>query len=1081
MAKTPLAKKPDARRTDRRTRISSGPAPLPPPVSTNPLPPRVAPRPSGTSPPKIPPGPPSISGDEDEALARAKTTPRVRKTLKKTQMIMGAPPVPPPTGEHTKVGVPVPPPAAESSSDPIPTDFGLPSHQQTVVGPAPAPDIPTPFKPAPSGVVEQATGPAPASNVPTPVKPATSDAMEQMMDGVGLFHDDFEDEQATALHRGPSKAGDADDEPPSAAPPSAKSPPKPPPRPVSGPAPRATSALRDTMPAAELRKGPTFPGSGSHVSADTQLDLDRGPRPTDEHLDDKRGESTNRRTDRQPTRMRSSPGQSRDSRVGTAMQGMEGLVAPAADAPKIRLIPGKQIPGTRYEIRRWLGEGGMGVVYEVIHTDIERRSALKILRFDLSQQPQMAQVFRDEARAASRLGSPHIVEVYDFGELPDGRLFFAMELLEGVDLVPANEQTSMEPSRLVAILRQVCKGLAKAHDANVVHRDVKPENIIITNTEEGRADSIKIVDFGISAMLAAGEKKAGIAGTPHYMAPEQILGEDFDGRLDIYALGCTAYELMVGTPPFDADEVEELLKKQVKVDPTPPSQARDDVEFPAELEAVVMRCLAKKPEDRFENMAELEAAICEAQIAAGITTAWDDLPVPVIADTERYERILARMPSPNAPQPAKRGWLWPVIAGASTLAAAGLAAYLMFGRQPTAEEQDQVEQLTIEARDAASKAAWVIPPPHVEGNTTALRKVVELEGLEGLAQSLADERAEELRHEFATTLIGHGDHLWEEARSIARQYYVWSLAFENSEYAFDRADVDLISLSDFRKNAVAGDFSQAEVLLGSLAVIQVAEDPEQKEAISAAIQEGVESSDMAPMMLAQFTKRAESAGVKLRRPRRGSGARGNGGRNQDRDGDRDGGRSDGGRSDGGRSDGGVDSSTSNTPPPPPSVAETDQEPIIDQEPVIEDDPVTTAGRRKRRRQVDMGLDDKKAKFNPARSKELTKKADAKRRDGLRGEAKSLYSQAIAANPKNGAAHLGLAQVHFDQASYDKARKSALQAVKHSPRNGRAHKVLGDAYYKAFRYQEAEGAYQKAQELGINVRKRLADVRRKLGK
>lgn len=1051
MAKTPLAKKPDATRTDRRTRISSGPAPFPSPLSTSPMPPRAAPRASGTSPPKVPPGPPSISDDEDEALARAKTTPRIRKTIKKTQMIMGAPPVPPPAGEQTKIGVPVPPPAAESTSDPIPTNSDLPSHQETVVGPAPAPDVPTPFKPAPSGVREQAASPA-----PVPVKPASSGAMEQMMDGVGLFHDDFEDEQATTLHQGPSKPGDAD-APSSAPSPRAKPLPKPPPRPVSGPAPRATSALRDTMPAAELRKGPTLPGSGSHTSAETQVDLDRDPRSTEPQ--------SGRQTGRQPTQVRSSAGHGRDSRVGTAMQGMEGLVTPAADAPKIRLIPGKQIPGTRYEIRRWLGEGGMGVVYEVIHTDIERRSALKILRFDLSQQPQMAQVFRDEARAASRLGSPHIVEVYDFGELPDGRLFFAMELLEGVDLVPANEQTSMEPSRLVAILRQVCKGLAKAHDANVVHRDVKPENIIITTTGDGRADSVKIVDFGISAMLAAGEKKAGIAGTPHYMAPEQILGEDFDGRLDIYALGCTAYELMVGTPPFDAEEVEDLLKKQVKIDPTPPSQARDDIEFPAELEAVVMRCLAKKPEDRYESMAELEAAICEAQIAAGITTAWDDLPVPVIADTERYERILARMPSLNAPQAAKRGWLWPVIAGASTLAAAGLAAYLMFGRQPTAEEQDQVEQLTIEARDAASKAAWVIPPPHVEGNTTALRKIVELEGLEGLAQSIADERAEQLRHEFATTLIGHGDHLWEEARSIARQYYVWSLAFENSEYAFGRADVDPIYLSDFRKNATAGDFSQAQVLIASLAVIKVAEDPEQKEAISAAIQEGVASSDMAPMMLAQFTKRAESAGVKLR-PRRGSGARsgGNGGRN------------------GSRSDRGTESSTRDTPPLPPTASDAgdDEEPIIEDDPV-EEDPVTTAGRRKRRRQVDMGLDDRKAKFNPARSKQLTKQADAKRRDGLRGEAKSLYSQAIAANPKNGAAHLGLAQVHFDQASYDKARKSALQAVKHAPRNGRAHKVLGDAYYKAFRYQQAEGAYQKAQELGINVRKRLADVRRKLGK
>ncbi|MCA9704525.1 MAG: protein kinase, partial [Myxococcales bacterium] len=962
MAEAPVAKKPDAKRTDRRTRIAQGPAPLPPPVT-----------------------PPAPVAKPAEAKAKA--------SIKKTQMIMGAPPLPPAvTGKtHVQSGPPKVPAAAKASPaapgvDRVPDDFALPSDQQTVVGPAPVPPVPKPV-----------------------VDSSSAEVMERMMHGGGIFDDLFEDEGVTELHQAsePIAIESFESEPMPMH--------KPPPRPVSGPAPRATGK-RDTMSTAELRHGPTNPPMSELASADTQVDLD--PSLGSDDASDRAFGLAPEKAERRPTAVQIP--RSRENRVGTAMQGMEGLATPSADAPKIRLIPGRKIPGTRYEIRRWLGEGGMGVVYEVIHTDIERRSALKILRFDLSHQPQMAQVFRDEARAASRLGSPYIVEVYDFGELPDGRLFFAMELLEGQDLVPADEQASMEPSRLIGILRQVCKGLAKAHEAGVVHRDVKPENIILIQTEGGRTDAVKLVDFGISAMLAAGEKRAGIAGTPHYMAPEQILGEDFDGRLDIYALGCTAYELMVGTPPFDAEEVDALLKLQVKAQPRPPREARPELEIPAELETVVMRCLAKRPEDRYENMAELEAALCEAQIAAGITTLWDDLPVPALPDHERYQRIVSRMPSRHAPAPTKRSWLWPVVAGASTLAAASLAAYLAFGRQPTAEERDLVEELTIEAREAASKTAWVYPPPHVESKTTALRKIVELERVEGKAESMADDRAVELRHEFATTLVDHGDKLWDEARTIAQQYYVWALIFEDNPHAFERADVDEITLGRFRKHAEEGEFSKAEILVASLAMMKVVDNPEQKEAMSAAIQEGMrESDDMSPLMLAQLARSAKSAGMELDEPKRGSGTRGAGeGRPAARPVER-----------------------RDPEPPPPDDVVIDDEGDSDGEDV---DPAAAASRKKRRRQVELGLDEGKVRSNPARSKELTLKADEKRKQGLRGEAKDLYSQAIAANPKNGAAHLGLAQVHFDLASYDKARKSALQAVKYAPRDGRAYKVLGDA-------------------------------------
>jgi serine/threonine protein kinase len=1137
MAKAPLANDPDAPRTDRRTRIASGPAPMPMPAPTSPLP--------------RPTVPPAIA-----AHASLATAP------KKTQVIMGAPPMPPAVGGKTMVPTGPTGPKTKLPGTPVP-DASLSSYQETVIGPAPAPPVPAP---APAPVPPRVAAPD-VSNDDTVVGPAPGpkravaaefDASDDEMDALisdGLFgdlDDDMRSADATipapsrprdavvptpvrsadatmpapsrprdatapapvrsadATMPAPSRPRDATMPAPSRSidatmpAPGRNSGPIPvrdgvsgplsvrdsvsgpipvrdgvsgpipvPPRP-SGPAPKAIGRS-DTLPNAELRtSGSTFPPTSSATFpptrqslgiADTQVDLpESDPSPvTHPELDPEPPPSTRRATTGVMV--------ARPSRASTQSQGAD-LVAPSSDAPKLRLVPGKVIPGTRYEIRRWLGEGGMGVVYEVVHTDIERRSALKILRFDLSQQPQMAQVFRDEARAASRLGSPNIVEVYDFGELPDGRLFFAMELLQGEDLVPADDKASMELGRLIGILRQVCKGLHRAHDAGVVHRDVKPENIIISKIE-GRADHVKIVDFGISAMLAAGERRIGIAGTPQYMAPEQVLGEEFDGRLDVYALGCTAYEMIVGKPPFDGEDVETVLHKQVHEAAVPLRQARPDLQIPAELEAVIMRCLAKSPAGRWADMADLEAALCEAQIAAGIVTPWDDLPIPPLPDDERRQRIIARMPSRDIVLPAKRSWLWPVVAAVSTLAAGALAAYLVFGRQPTEAEKDLVEQLTLEARDAASKAAWVIPPPHLDSKVTALIKVGEMDELEGSAERMADERAVELRHEFATTLIGHGNGLWDKGgKEFARQYYAWSLMFEPNDDALARANIDVITLELFRQRVLAGEFSDADRLIAGVAALEVEDDPDAKEALNLAVNEGLNSDALSPLALAELERGAKSAGMEFRQPARGSGATGSSSPDRDRDPDAP-----------AADDGGGAGSTADPVAPDAAGADGEEEVLVDDGTAEVEDPAAEEGRKKRRRQVDLGLGttSKKVNFDPARSKDLTGQADAKRKQGLRADAKALYGQAIAADPSNGEAHLGLALVHFDQGSYHQARKSAEQAVKHSPRNGRAHKTLGDALFKEFLYAEAESAYEEAQRLGVNIGNRLTEVRKKLGK
>ncbi|HEY0135466.1 MAG TPA: serine/threonine-protein kinase, partial [Nannocystis sp.] len=407
---------------------------------------------------------------------------------------------------------------------------------------------------------------------------------------------------------------------------------------------------------------------------------------------------------------------------GTGPVALRGSPTPAVERTRLRLVAGKVVPGTRYRLIRWLGEGGMGVVYEAEHIDIERHVALKILRFDLSQQPEMTQVFRDEARAASRMGHGNIVEVFDFGELPDGRLFFCMELLAGKDLVPVDGATR-PAAEVLGILRQLCKGLAAAHAQGIVHRDIKPENIILVS-RGGRDGVVKLVDFGISAMLAAGAgagETSRISGTPHYMAPEQVQGQPFDGRLDMYAVGCVAYELLTGAPPFPGEVVEEVLLAQLDQPPTPPTQTPHGAAIPPTLEAVILRCLAKKPADRYADMNDLEAALCEAQIAAGLRTDWDDLPLPEV-DAERVARLRRGMPSPNA-EPTRRRWVVPLSAAVASLAAGVAITFAMLGGPPDEQARSEVDRLAEEALLAASLTNYIAAPADDPKAPTAYQKV----------------------------------------------------------------------------------------------------------------------------------------------------------------------------------------------------------------------------------------------------------------------------------------------------------------------------------------------------------------------
>lgn len=489
--------------------------------------------------------------------------------------------------------------------------------------------------------------------------------------------------------------------------------------------------------------------------------------------------------------------------------------ASSPGAAAVRLVPGLLVPGTRYRILRWLGDGGMGVVYEAEHTDVDRRVAVKILRPEVCELPDIVERFRQEARAANKVGSAYITEVYDFGELPDNRLLIAMELLEGRTLASHLDRGPMGAGRTIGILRQLCKGLADANDAGIVHRDVKPENIMLVR-RGGRADVVKIMDLGIATLLVDGRAVASrMVGTPHYVAPEIVGGRSFDHRVDVYAVGCTAYEMLVGRPPFDGDSIPEILMAHLEREAEPPSVARGDDEIPAVVDRVIQRCLSKHPEDRFSDMRDLEAALCEAQIEAGIQTPWDDLSAPDV-DDERKERILRGMPDPKVlDRPQWGRWVWSTVAAVAALGVLATGWYWSPSRVLTQIEREQVEEIAGQARAAAARTVFVYPNAEAPTPATAYGYVVDLERVDGPSAEVARDEARGLRVEFGQTLARLGDRYWdaEGGRVFAAEYYAQALLFDPTlERAWERSKLTEEIVHALREKADAKALARADLL-----------------------------------------------------------------------------------------------------------------------------------------------------------------------------------------------------------------------------------------------------------------------------
>jgi serine/threonine-protein kinase len=311
------------------------------------------------------------------------------------------------------------------------------------------------------------------------------------------------------------------------------------------------------------------------------------------------------------------------------------------------------ILGGRYRVERELGRGGMAKVFEGTDTVLGRRVAIKILAPQFAEDEAFVQRFRREAQAAARIGNPHIVSVFDTGS-DDGVHYIVMEFVEGrtlADYLAGGGRVL--PERAIGVAQDVCEALAAAHAQGVIHRDIKPGNIMLDPRGQ-----VKVTDFGIARMTTTAEtvaQTAAILGTASYLSPEQAQGQPVDGRSDIYSLGCVLYEMVTGRPPFLGETPVTVASKQVLEQPVPPSTLNGDV--PADLDAVILRALAKNPANRYTSAEELRADL--ERVRTGLPV--EATPLLPSSTTQVLDRSAQRTEALPPPEPRRpRRWV-PVV------------------------------------------------------------------------------------------------------------------------------------------------------------------------------------------------------------------------------------------------------------------------------------------------------------------------------------------------------------------------------------------------------------------------------------
>jgi len=283
-----------------------------------------------------------------------------------------------------------------------------------------------------------------------------------------------------------------------------------------------------------------------------------------------------------------------------------------------------------YRIEGKVGSGGMGTVYGAVHPVIGKRAAIKVLRPELCTSTEAIERFVQEARAVNQIGHPNIVDVFGFGTLPDGRSYFAMERLSGESLAERVERAGLPLGLACHVLERTCRALEAAHAKGITHRDLKPDNVFLVEVPD-ELPVVKLLDFGIAKLSGGDDQRAErtrtgvMMGTPLYMAPEQARGHAMDHRVDVYALGVMAFELLTGELPFTADNAMDIIAKHLTEPPRAPSSTGVEVE--PELDALVLAMLAKDPDER-PALRQVRVAVSRVRAKESGLPAEDTTPVP---------------------------------------------------------------------------------------------------------------------------------------------------------------------------------------------------------------------------------------------------------------------------------------------------------------------------------------------------------------------------------------------------------------------------------------------------------------------
>jgi serine/threonine protein kinase len=356
--------------------------------------------------------------------------------------------------------------------------------------------------------------------------------------------------------------------------------------------------------------------------------------------------------------------------------------------------------GQRYDILEDAGRGAMGQVYKARDRETGEIVALKLIKPEIASDPAMLERFKSELLFARKITHKNVCRVYEFSRV-DGTAYISMEFVDGESLRSVLKRfASLAPRKGIDLALQMCAGLKEAHAQGIVHRDLKPENVMID-----RQGNVKLMDFGIARSMEAMTLLTGaMVGTPAYMAPEQASGKSVDHRADIYALGLMLYEMFTGVQPFRADNALALAMKHVQESPRPPREIEPGISAP--LEAAILKCLEKAPDNRFQSMSELETALRSQLLAPASdqdTTASPATPSnPTIGNTVTTPPLVSNVPP--SPRKSRVGWATAIV----VLGIVALGAAIFWHARVN---RDAAEVTAPASKDLSSPAADVAVAP----------------------------------------------------------------------------------------------------------------------------------------------------------------------------------------------------------------------------------------------------------------------------------------------------------------------------------------------------------------------------------